>query len=104
MKLESHPDSTVAVDVDAGPPTWEQLRAEQLVVVDDEFLKLAVYVGAEGALVVMTQEFDERQPRQFFVEYQYAPRLIETLAKAHAAAKIIAANFDNEIAAGEASK
>lgn len=80
------------------PPSWDELRAEGLVVAEDMFLKLAVYVGAEGAVVVKSQGLDEQQANHVYLEHRDTRKLIDALTKAHAEAAAIASEWDEPLA------
>lgn len=96
MELDS-----MQIEQEPTPPSWDDLRAEGLVVVEDKFLKVAVYLGAEGAVVVKSQNFEELQANHFFLEHRDAQRLIDALTKAQAEAAIIAAEWDEPLASAQ---
>ena len=47
---------------DDTPPTWDDMRTARLMVVDDAYEKLAVYAGADGHIVIMSQQDGDDEP------------------------------------------
>ncbi|QIL69582.1 hypothetical protein G7048_15575 [Diaphorobacter sp. HDW4B] len=64
-------------------PSWDEMRAEGLMVVDHEYDKLAVYVGGdEGSVVVMSQDFADKQLQFLIVPCANVRKLIYALEQA----------------------
>lgn len=56
------PDIQQDPSPDDGPPTWDDMRAAELMITDARFDKLAVYLGGEGHLVIMSQGVGDDSP------------------------------------------
>jgi hypothetical protein len=63
------------------PPTWEQLRAEGGLLIDDAIQKLGIYIGAEGALVLMHADISDQAPAHLVIDPSFAPTLSAALTK-----------------------
>lgn len=66
-------------DVEA-PPTWAVMRRDGLMLVDDKYDKLAVYVGGdEGHVVIMSQGMVGDEPHFHTVHCTVVEKLIAAL-------------------------
>lgn len=68
-------------DEDNSPPTWADLRAQGCMVVDEEYDKLAVYVGGDGHVVIAAGQA-ELEAEYTAVHCTNVPSLLAKLAEA----------------------
>lgn len=84
-------------------PTWDELRAEGCVVVDEKYEKLAIYVGGEeGHVVILSQNLGEEAPNFNPVHCSHVPSLVQALQQAEAIAKVHANAFERKMDAIQA--
>lgn len=73
MNIEQDPSPEDA------PPTWDEMRSAGLMVTDSRFDKLAVYLGGNGHLVIMSQGIGENSPHFHSVHCSNVEALVAAL-------------------------
>lgn len=71
-----------AADEDDAPPTWDDMREDGAMVIDNPHDKLAVYVGGAGHVVIMSQGLAEDAPHFHTVHCADVSKLIDALRDA----------------------
>lgn len=93
---------THEISEDETPPSWQELREGGAVLIDTPDLKLAVYAGDLGAVVLASQEHDDPVPRFIALEHDFIPHLVAALTKTQAEAAAISADWEAKYEAVEA--
>lgn len=87
---------------DEAPPSWQDLRDDGAMLIDDSNQKLAVYPGNLGAVVLASQEHNDPVPRFIVLDHGLIPELVAKLTKVQAEAAATSADWEAKYDAVEA--
>ena len=77
MTENNQPVDNETTEIDT--PSWDEMRAEGLMVQDGEYDKLGVYVGGDGHLVVMSQDAPGDDPQFLLIHCSKVDALVAKL-------------------------
>ena len=86
-------NQSIDTDADEAAPTWEEMREDGRMLIDDEHQKLAVYPGSVGSVVLMSQEF-QTGIHYIALEPDEVSKLIEALGRSYIEANEISADLE----------